>query len=173
MVRDGTNTAGGVGTPSTTIRTVLVDDCDDVRFVLATLLELDGRFEIVGEAANSIEAFDLVHAIQPDLVLVDLGLGRSHGAELIRSLRDRGNETPLAVVTGSPHPSDHQAALEAGADSVHRKESLTTTLTDELVGVITAPARRRPARTDPTGRRDIRSPFGRRTRNRQALFQQR
>ncbi len=114
------------------IRVVLVDDSSDVRYLLATIMEKDGRFTVVGEAHSADEALDVVQAATPDLVLIDLGLDGHDGTWLIAALRDAGVDAALAVVTGSALRRDHEAALEAGADSVHSKMSMTRTMPDDL-----------------------------------------
>lgn len=124
------------------IRTVVVDDCSDVRFLLSTIMELDGRFEIVGEANSAYDGMVLVGSVDPDLVLVDLQLGGRDGTWLIRELRSRNNDAALAVVTGSPAEHMHAAALEAGADSLHNKGSMTSTMADDLARIVARRASR-------------------------------
>lgn len=121
---------------STRIRVAIVDDSDDVRYLLGTVMEVDGRFEIVGEAHDADEAIEMIVARAPDLVLVDLQLGGRDGTWLIRELRDRGDDAVLAVVTASSLSEDHAAAIEAGADAVHNKMSMTSTMMDELATLV-------------------------------------
>lgn len=118
------------------IRVAIIDDSDDVRYLLATILQVDGRFEIVGEAHSADAGLDLVAEVDPDLVLIDLQLGDHDGTWLIRELRNRGGHARLAVVTGSAHQPELDAAYEAGADSVHNKMSMTSTMVDELLALV-------------------------------------
>ncbi len=118
------------------IRVVVVDDSSDVRYLLATILEKDGRFEVVGEACDAAEAITVVAVVQPELVLVDLQLDGPDGTWLISELRNAGVDAALAVVTGSALQREHDAAMAAGADSVHGKMSMTTTMTDDLAAIV-------------------------------------
>lgn len=118
------------------ITVVVVDDSSEVRFLLATIMDLDGRFRIVGEASDAREAITVVTALEPQLVLVDLQLGRQNGAWLIKQLRRRGNAATIAVVTGSAQVREHEAALHAGADSVHSKMTMTTSMGDDLATTV-------------------------------------
>ncbi len=118
------------------IRVVVVDDSSDVRYLLATILEKDGRFEVVGEACDAAEAITVVGDQGPDLVLVDLQLDGPDGTWLISELRRAGVGAALAVVTGSVLQRERDAAMEAGADSVHGKMSMTTTMTDDLAATV-------------------------------------
>ena len=127
-------------TPDPRIRVVVVDDSSDVRYLLATIMEKDGRFEVVGEAHDAAEAIAVVDDVRPDLVLVDLQLDGPDGTWLITELRRSGVDAALAVVTGSALQRERDAAMEAGADSVHGKMSMTTTMTDDLAAIV---ARRR------------------------------
>lgn len=125
------------------VRVVLVDDSKDVRFLLATVLELDGRFRIVGEAEDARNGLAQCADLRPDLILVDLDLGGRDGLWLIRELRKRQSGALLAVVTASDVPREHEAAMDAGADVVHTKMSMTSTMVDELadlLGVAGVPA---------------------------------
>lgn len=118
------------------IRVAIVDDSDDVRYLLATVMEVDGRFQIVGEAHTADEGLIMVAQSQPDLVLIDLQLEGHDGTWLIRELRKRGGDAILVVVTASSLDDECQAALDAGADAVHNKMSMTSTMMDELAAVV-------------------------------------
>lgn len=134
-----TETAQRAGVaPVGRFRVVVVDDSSDVRFLLTTIMELDGRFEIVGEAPDADAGYTMVVALDPDLVLIDLNLGGVGGIELLRGLVARGTRAALAVVTASSAALDHADAFDAGADSVHSKMSLTSTMADELAAIVEA-----------------------------------
>ena len=121
---------------SARIRVAIVDDSDDVRYLLATVMEVDGRFQIVGEAHTADDGLTMVAQTRPDLVLIDLQLEGHDGTWLIRELRKRGGEAVLAVVTASSLDDDCKAALDAGADAVHNKMSMTSTMMDELASLV-------------------------------------
>ena len=125
---------------STRIRVAIVDDSDDVRFLLATAMQVDGRFDVVGEAQSAPDGLDLVVRERPELVLIDLQLGDDDGTALIRELRQRGEGAVISVVTASTSREELDAAMAAGADSVHNKMSMTTTMADELVDLVGARA---------------------------------
>ena len=121
------------------ITVAIVDDSDDVRYLLATLMEVDGRFEVVGEAHTVGDALPMVAMTCPQLVLVDLNLDGDDGTTFIRELRKLDDEVRIAVVTASHEVADHAAARKAGADDVHNKVSMTSTMLDDLASL----ARRR------------------------------
>jgi DNA-binding response OmpR family regulator len=78
-------------------RVLVVDDDPALRLLAKINLELDG-FE-VGEAATVEEAESAVLAVRPDVVLLDVHLGRQETHELLARLRADG--IPVALVTGS------------------------------------------------------------------------
>lgn len=122
------------------IPVVVVDDSPEVCFLLGTILEMDRRFEVIGEAHDASAGVALVTELRPQLVLVDLQLGRRDGRWLIKELRSQNSGVTVAVVTGSFCAHDHDAAFRAGADSVHNKTTMTSTMADELADTV---ARRR------------------------------
>lgn len=98
------------------LRVVIVEDNDDVRAMLRTVLELGGHD--VHEARTGLEGFDLAMRVVPHLALVDLGLPELDGLELaarIRALPD-GERLVLVALTGYGQPKDRQKTLEAGFD---------------------------------------------------------
>lgn len=117
-------------------RVAIVDDCPDVRFLLATVIELDDRFEVVAEAADGEGALAAVAASSPDLVLVDLDLGADDGASLIRDMRRSGTTACVVVVTASADAADHAAAFNAGADGLQSKCAMTSTMVDALAELV-------------------------------------
>ena len=69
------------------IRVLVVDDYDPWRrFIRLTLLAQE-RLQIVGEATDGPEALRQVQELQPDLILLDIGLSTSNGIEVARHIR--------------------------------------------------------------------------------------
>lgn len=105
------------------IRIILIDDHAVVRTGYRRLLSAEPDFEVIGEAANASEANALLHALQPDVALVDLSLKGSSGLETIRSILAR--QKNLRVLVLSMHDSaGHVAqALKSGAHGYLTKHS--------------------------------------------------
>jgi DNA-binding NarL/FixJ family response regulator len=72
---------------------VLVEDHHIVRQALRALLEAEPDFSIVGEAADGLEAIQLVESLEPDVVVLDLRLPGLGGLEVTREVVCRVTHT--------------------------------------------------------------------------------
>jgi DNA-binding NarL/FixJ family response regulator len=89
---------------------LVVDDHEGFRTFVRTLLSADG-FEVAGEAADGEQALEMVGAINPDLVLLDVQLPGIDGFEVAARLASRPNH-PAVVMTSSRDASEYGARLE-------------------------------------------------------------
>lgn len=97
-------------------RLVVVDDEPGLRRLLILLLERDGRFEVVGEAADGEEALAAVDRSDPDLLLLDLGLPGLDGLEVLQRLGGRQRPTTV-VLTGFADDATLEQARNLGASA--------------------------------------------------------
>jgi DNA-binding NarL/FixJ family response regulator len=97
-----------------TIRVLLADDEELVRFGLRTVLESAGM-EVVGEAADGAEAVALAGELKPDVVLLDVRMPRVDGLAAARTILARPDPPKVAVLTTFHTDQYVVAALEAGA----------------------------------------------------------
>jgi two-component system copper resistance phosphate regulon response regulator CusR len=67
-------------------------------------------------AGDGEEAFRLAHSGKFDLLILDLGLPRKHGFELLQELRSEGSRLPVVILTARDSVGDTVAGLEGGAD---------------------------------------------------------
>ena len=119
-------------TASEPVRVLIVDDQALIRQALKTLLDLESGVEVVGEAADGVEALELVPGTRPDVALVDVRMPRMDGIELVRRLA--GEHPHVAVVILTTFDDDEYIfeGLRAGA----RGYLLKDTFSDELVSAI-------------------------------------
>jgi DNA-binding NarL/FixJ family response regulator len=111
---------------------LIVDDHARFRRTARRALEREG-WTIAGEAADGPEALRAARALEPDLVLVDVGLRGMSGLEVARRLR--GAMPRLVVVVISTHDSaEYQdLALASGARGFLPKAELTGAALDALL----------------------------------------
>jgi DNA-binding NarL/FixJ family response regulator len=97
------------------IRVLIVDDHAVVREGLRTFLSLQDGMEVVGEAADGVEALEQEEALEPDVILMDLVMPRLDGVEAMRSLRSKGSTARVIVLTSFLEDERLMPALQAGA----------------------------------------------------------
>jgi CheY-like chemotaxis protein len=99
-----------------TQRLLLVDDNADALLMLASLLELEG-YE-VHTASDGRGALDAAERLQPDVVLLDIGLPDINGYEVARLLRAQPalRDILLVAVTGYGQAADRRRSAAAGFD---------------------------------------------------------
>jgi DNA-binding response OmpR family regulator len=78
-------------------RVLLVEDQPMLRNVIAR--NLSARGLDVGEAGTAAQAVEAACATKPDLLLLDINLPDRTGWDVLRELRQRGNEVPVIVVS--------------------------------------------------------------------------
>jgi DNA-binding NarL/FixJ family response regulator len=98
-----------------TVRVLLVDDEELVRFGLRTILEHADGIEVVGEAGDGAEAVGAVLTLHPDVVLMDIRMPRVDGLSATRAILAQPYPPKVAVLTTFHLDEYVFAALEAGA----------------------------------------------------------
>jgi CheY-like chemotaxis protein len=122
---------------------LIVDDNSQLRQLLRALLQSDGRFEVVDEAADGIDALRLVDELDPELVLLDLSMPGMDGIEVLERLAEREDPPITVVLSGYTDEALRAQVLEAGATLCLEKGLDFTELTERL-----ATTQREPSATD-------------------------
>lgn len=117
-------------------RLVLVEDHHLMRQGLAALLSGRGEVQIVGEAANGLEALALVEKLQPQLVLMDLSMPTLNGLDATRRIKQRYPRIAVLVLSMHNDPMFVARALHAGASGYILKESMLEELTLAIHAVL-------------------------------------
>lgn len=108
-------------------RVLLVDDQISVREMVAMVLDREGRFAVVAEAASGIEGLSLFRRHQPDLVVLGISLPEMGGPETLLAMRAEDPQARLLFYSGTRNPSLLHAALEAQPHGfVHKTDPLET-----------------------------------------------
>ena len=115
---DGPNeTSGAVSAPVVSPRRILVvDDNEDATETMALLLKLSGHeVEVAADGESALEA---AGKLQPEIVLLDVGLPGMHGYQVAEQLRSRPEtrDSVIVALTGYGQEQDRLRAKEAGFD---------------------------------------------------------
>ncbi len=98
-----------------TIRVLIVDDQALIRTGIATLLARKPDIEVIGQAGNGREALDLVTALDPDVVLMDVLMPVMDGVEATRQLAARGPRPAVIMLTTFHDDERVLQSMAAGA----------------------------------------------------------
>lgn len=100
-----------------TIRVLIADDQALVRAGLRVILDHQPGIEVVGEAADGLEAIALARQLRPDVCLFDIRMPEMDGIEATRILAGPQSEDPFAIVMITTYDIDEYVynALRAGA----------------------------------------------------------
>jgi DNA-binding NarL/FixJ family response regulator len=96
------------------VRILVVDDFADWQhFVIAKLRE-NPSFQVIGVASDGLEAVLKTEELQPDLILLDIGLPRLNGIEAARRVRKVAPESKILFLSQELDADVVEAALRAG-----------------------------------------------------------
>ena len=114
------------------VRILLVDDQALFREGVRTLLSMESSIEIVGEAANGVDAVEAARTVRPDLVLMDLRMPVMGGVEATRRVRDVSPQSRVLVLTTFQEDEEIFDALRAGACGYLLKDTPSEKLVDAI-----------------------------------------
>jgi two-component system response regulator MprA len=121
---------------------LVVEDKQEVLDVLRRTLASNGY--LVHTAADGEAGLSTALDVQPDLVILDIGLPKQSGLDVARELRSRGFQAPMLMLTARVSVSDKVTGLDAGADDYITKPFDY----DELLARVKALLRRSAIRAD-------------------------
>jgi DNA-binding NarL/FixJ family response regulator len=120
------------------IRVLIVEDHNVVRQGLMALINLAEGIQVVGEAADGVEAIAQFRKLQPDVTLVDLRLPKLSGVEIIQRVRSESPQARFVVLTTYDGDEDIYRALKSGAKAYLLKgmtsEELISTIREVAAG---------------------------------------
>jgi two-component system, NarL family, invasion response regulator UvrY len=117
------------------ITVLLVDDHAVVREGYRRLLERDAAIQVVGEAANSWEAYDRAADLEPQVIVMDIALPGVSGIEAMRRILARRPQQCVLMFSMHDDAIFASRALEAGARGYVTKASAPEVLVDAISAV--------------------------------------
>ena len=118
--------------PDSKIRIVVVEDHSLFREGLRLILNDEESFEIVGEAANGLQAIDVISGLKPDVVLLDITMPELSGIDIIPLIKQESPETKAFMLTASKDETKIFKSLKAGAKGYLTKNTTIIELTKAI-----------------------------------------
>jgi two-component system nitrate/nitrite response regulator NarL len=97
------------------LRILLVDDHVLFRKGVASLLESQSEFSVIGEAGDGLEGLDKARSLRPDLILMDVTMPRCSGTEATRLITREMPDMQIVMLSVSDDDQDLITAVRAGA----------------------------------------------------------
>lgn len=97
------------------IRILIVDDYEPWRSCVLSLLKENPDFEVVGEGSDGMEAIQMSAELQPDLVLLDIGLPKLNGFDAARRIRKVSADSKIVFLSQNRSQALVREARKIGA----------------------------------------------------------
>jgi len=110
-------------TEITPIRVLIADDHAVVREGLRSFIALEPDIEVVGEAADGVEAVEKARDLDPDIILLDIVMPRQDGLETLQQLQREDRRARVIVLTSFAEHGQIFPAIKSGAVGYQLKDS--------------------------------------------------
>ena len=97
------------------VRILLVDDHEPFRRYISSMLQEQPNVLIIGEAEDGVKAVRQAEALQPDMIVLDIGLPGINGLEAARQIAEVACQARIIFLTQESSPEVVQEALDLGA----------------------------------------------------------
>jgi len=114
------------------VRILIADDHEVVRIGLASLLDRQPGFSVVGEARTGDEAVRLARQHRPDVVVMDIRMPGGSGIDACRTITGELESTPVVMLTSHADSDALFAAIDAGASGYVLKRVGSSELVDAV-----------------------------------------
>ncbi len=111
---------------------MIAEDQRMLRGALSSLLELEEDIEIIAQASNGEEAFELIQDLRPDICLMDIEMPIKSGIEVAEELKRIGSACKLIILTTFARPGYFERAVKADVAGYLLKDGSSDELADSI-----------------------------------------
>jgi len=117
---------------------IIYEDNHQLRESIEGLLSLHDEFQVIGSYDSTEKILEDVRSLKPDLIFMDIDMGKTNGIDAVRKLRQAGLHVPVIMLTVFEDSDNIFDALYAGANGYllkkHAAEKLVTSALEVLQG---------------------------------------
>jgi len=124
------------GRTGKSVRILVVDDYEPWRRFVCLTLQIYPECQVISEASDGLEAVQKTLELQPDLVLLDIGLPTLHGIEVARRIRDLSPQSIVLFLSENSSLDIAEEALRTGAVGYVVKSSAASDLLPAVEAVL-------------------------------------
>ncbi len=117
------------------VKVILADDHSMIREGLKQLLEIDGNFQVVGEAADGIECLNLLKKVKADVLLLDINMPKMNGLQVLEKLNKGQTEVKVLMLTVHSEVDYLIKAIDIGIDGYLLKDSGSAELKKAILAI--------------------------------------
>ena len=116
-------------------RILAVDDSEVICNRLCSMLSEIDNVDVVGQARNSSDGYELYGTLKPDIIILDIRLPDENGISLLKKIKAEDSEITIVMFTNYPYLAYKKRCMELGADHFFDK----STELQKLVDLISSP----------------------------------
>jgi len=121
------------------VRILIVDDFAPWREQLRSILEARPEWSVIGEGCDGNEAIEKATQMQPDIILLDIGMPYVNGIEAAKIIRQRCPKSKILFVTQDGDVDVRNAAIRVGAAGYLLKANIVHELVETITAVLRSP----------------------------------
>ena len=111
-------------------RILAVDDSEVICNRLCSMLSEIDNVDVVGQARNSSDGYELYATLKPDIIILDIRLPDENGISLLKKIKAEDSEITIVMFTNYPYLAYKKRCMELGADHFFDKSTELQKLVD-------------------------------------------
>lgn len=97
-------------------KVLIIDDSEVIRNRLVYILTELTNIEIIEQANNTTEGYELYQSLRPDIIILDIRMPEESGIKLLKKIKQEDPDTIIAILTNYPFSAYQKRCMELGAD---------------------------------------------------------